>query len=213
MPNVTSPRTTPSPRPAKQTEICKPALETSCATELQTKRSGEERATPKGPATKRHQIDRRSNDKATTESTAKEIQLVIIMDKSIIVVPDTTLAYKLGSILQHGTTYELIDFLASLHVAVACCMAQEHAEQQLIEKALDNEPASDDEPKLQKVGRKRATKKRRTRIELPELNTALVETYRELERTMCAAKDMAANCKLAWQQAKIATDMWKAPET
>ena len=55
--------------------------------------------------------------------------------------------------------YELIDFLASLHVAVACCMAQEHAEQQVIERALDNELASDDELKLQKVGRKWGTKK------------------------------------------------------
>ena len=78
-------------------------------------------------------------------------------------------------------TYELIDFLARLQVAATTRMVQEHAEQQAIQRALDNEPALDDEPKLQKIGRNRATKKRRTHMELPELNMALVETYRELD--------------------------------
>ena len=118
-----------------------------------------------------------------------------------------TKAFKLGALLQHGTTYELIDFLARLQVAIVARMVQEHAEQQVIERALDNEPTSDDEPKLQKVGHKRATKKRRTRIELPELNTMLVETYRELDRATHAAKDRAANLKVARQQAKIATEL------
>ena len=69
-----------------------------------------------------------------------------------------------------------IDFLAKLQVAVAARMAQEHAEMQVIKRALDNAPASDDKPKLQKVGQKRALKKRRNCIELPELNTALADT-------------------------------------
>ena len=38
-------------------------------------------------------------------------------------------AFELGAILQHGTAYELIDFLARLQVVVASRMAQEHAEQ------------------------------------------------------------------------------------
>ena len=75
---------------------------------------------------------------------------------------------------------------------------------------MGNELASDDEPKLQKIGQKRATKKHRTRIEFPELNTALVEVYRELERATRAAKDMAARNKLASKQAKTATDLWQA---
>ena len=79
--------------------------------------------------------------------------------------------------MQHGTAYELIDFLARLQVVAVSRMAQEHAEQEVIERALDNEPASDDEPKLRKVGHKWATKKRRTCIDLPKLNTALVEVY------------------------------------
>ena len=106
-------------------------------------------------------------------------------------------SHELSAISQHDTSYELIDFLARLKVVVAARMAQEHAEQQLIERALDNESTSNDEPKLQKVGCKRATKKRRTRIELPELNTTLVETYWKWERTMHVANAMAAKCTLA----------------
>ena len=105
--------------------------------------------------------------------------------------------FRNRALLQHDTTYELIDFLARLQVDTAARMAQEHTEQQVIERVLDNEPTTDDEPKLQKVGRKRAIKTRRTRIELPELNTALIETYRELDRATGAAKDMAANIKVA----------------
>ena len=42
--------------------------------------------------------------------------------------------------MQHNMTYELIDFLARLQVATIARMAQDHAEQAVIERALDNEP-------------------------------------------------------------------------
>ena len=80
--------------------------------------------------------------------------------------------HELDALLQHGKTYKLIDFIACLQAAAVACMAQEHAEQQMVERALDNDMESDDEPKLQKVKRKRATKKCRARIKLPELNMA-----------------------------------------
>ena len=121
-------------------------------------------------------------------------------------------SFELGTLLRHGTAYELVDFLTRLQVSAVARMAQEHAELQVIERALDNEPASDDEPKLQKVGRKRALKKRRTRIELPELNTALVETYKELDYATRAAKDMAENIKIARQHAKTAINLWQTSE-
>ena len=65
----------------------------------------------------------------------------------------------------------------------------------MVERVLVIELEFDDEPKLQKVEWKRATKKCRTRIELPELNTALVEVYKEARR-----------------QAKVATKLWQASE-
>ena len=91
-------------------------------------------------------------------------------------------------------------------------MAQEHTEQQMVEWAPDNKLESDDEPKLQKVKRKRATKKCRARIELPDLNTALIEVYRELEKAIRVAKDMAVSSKQVCKQAKTATDLWQASE-
>ena len=120
--------------------------------------------------------------------------------------------FELGALLQHGTTYELIDFLARLQVAAADQMAQEHVERQVIERAPDNEPASDDESKIQKLDRKRALKKRRTRIELLELNTAFVDTYKELDYATRAAKDMATNIKIARKQAKTTTELWHTSE-
>ena len=92
-------------------------------------------------------------------------------------------------------------------------MAQEHAKQQVIVRTLDNDRALEDEPKLQKVGRKRAIKKPRTRIELPKLNTTLVKTYRELDHTTRAAKDMATNIKIAHQQAKTAIELRQNSES
>ena len=44
-------------------------------------------------------------------------------------------------------------------------------------------------------------------MELPELNMALVKTYRELDHATHATKDMAANIQIARQQAKIATEL------
>ena len=174
------------------------------------------------------------------DSSTEDRQLVIVPKKTVAVVTDKPLAltrqieqgqqsrfseeevmtfkdlptesHGLDAILQHATTYELIDFLARLQVAIVARMAQEHAEQQMVERALANEMEFDDEPKLQKVGRKRATKKHRTRIELPDLNTTLVEAYRELARTTRVAKDMAVNIKEARKQAKTATKLWQALE-
>ena len=42
-------------------------------------------------------------------------------------------------------------------------------------------------------------------MEVPELTTALIEAYRDLDRTTRAAKDMAQKIKIAQQQAKVAT--------
>ena len=49
-------------------------------------------------------------------------------------------------------------------------------------------------------------------MEVPELNTALIEAYRNLDRTMRAAKDMAWKIKIAQQQVKVATELWYAVE-
>ena len=75
-------------------------------------------------------------------------------------------SYEIGAILQHGMAYELIDFLARLQVTTVTRMSQDHAKQQMVQRALTNELQSDKELQLQKIGRKGITKTRHARIEL-----------------------------------------------
>ena len=86
-------------------------------------------------------------------------------------------SYELSTILQHDTTYKLIHFLARLQVTTTSHMAYEHTEQQMVEHALVNKLESDDELKLQNIGRRHVIKKCRARINLLELNMALVEVF------------------------------------
>ena len=46
-------------------------------------------------------------------------------------------------------------------------------------------------------------------MEIPELNTALVEAYGDLDRTTRAAKQMAICSKMAQKQAQRATELWQ----
>ena len=49
-------------------------------------------------------------------------------------------------------------------------------------------------------------------MELPDLNTALIEAYRNLDRTTRATKEMARCSKTAQKQAERATELWQASE-
>ena len=65
---------------------------------------------------------------------------------------------------------------------------------------------------LQKIGRKKQAKNVALLMEVPELNTALVEAYRDLDRTTRATKDLARKIKTTQQHAKVATELWRAVE-
>ena len=86
-------------------------------------------------------------------------------------IPDT--AHEFGALLQFGTSYKLMEFLATQQIKVSQRMVEEHEEQQMIERALTRTAESEDEEPLAKVGRKRNAGVRRVGIELPPLNTAL----------------------------------------
>ena len=58
-------------------------------------------------------------------------------------IPDTT--HEFGTLLQFGTTYELMEFLTTQQIKVSQRMAKEHAEQQMIERALTRTAESEDE--------------------------------------------------------------------
>ena len=68
-------------------------------------------------------------------------------------IPDTT--HEFNALLQFGTTYELMEFLAVQQIKVSQRMAEKHAEQQMIEHALTRTAESDDEGLLARVGRQR----------------------------------------------------------
>ena len=78
-------------------------------------------------------------------------------------------------------------------------MAEERAETKMIQHVLLGEIEPKDDRALQKIGRKKQAKHAALVMEVPELNTALIEAYRDLDRTTRAAKDMARRIMLRCQ--------------
>ena len=72
----------------------------------------------------------------------------------------------------------------------------------MIERSLTSTTKSEDEGPLARVGRKRNAGVRWVGIELPPLNTALVEVHRELAKVSIGAKDMAIENKNVWKTVK-----------
>ena len=116
-------------------------------------------------------------------------------------IPD--IAHEFDELLQFGTTYELMEFLATHKIKVSHRMAKEHAEKQMIERALTQKGESKYEGPLAKVGRKCNARVWWVGIELPPLNAALVEVHRELAEVRLGAKDMAIKNKNAWKTIKV----------
>ena len=82
----------------------------------------------------------------------------------------------------------------------------------MTQHALIGEREPKDDRALQKMRRKKQAKNTALLNEVPELNTSLIEAYQDLDRTTRAAKDLASRIKTAQQQAKVATELWRATE-
>ena len=104
-------------------------------------------------------------------------------------------AYEFSALLRLGTTYKLMDFLTRAQVVSAVRMAKEHTESKMIQRALMGELEPEEDRPLQKIGRKKQAKNIALLMELPDLNAALIETYRNLDHTTWAAKEMALHIK------------------
>ena len=74
-------------------------------------------------------------------------------------------------------------------------MAEEHADMQMIQRALAGTAERTDGRALDKIGRMRNADEGRIGIELPPLNAALVEVHRELATVRHDAKDMVIKNK------------------
>ena len=67
----------------------------------------------------------------------------------------------------------------------------------MIQRVLIGELEPKDDRALQKIGRKKLAKNAALLMEVPELNTALIKAYRDLDRTTHAVKDLAHRIKTA----------------
>ena len=76
-------------------------------------------------------------------------------------------------------------------------MHEEHAESKMVQHALMGELELKDDRGLQKIGRKKQAKNAALLMEVPELNTALIEAYRDLDHTTWVSKDLARKIKTA----------------
>ena len=117
-------------------------------------------------------------------------------------------AYEFSTLLWLDTTYELMEFLTCAQVVTAARMAEEHAETKMIQRALTGELEPHEDRALPKIGWKKKAKSPPLLMELPDLNTALVKAYQDLDRTTRAAKQMARSSKTAQKQAEWATELW-----
>ena len=105
-----------------------------------------------------------------------------------------------------------MDFLARAQVAAAARMAEEHAESKMIQHALMGELEPKDDRALQKISRKKQAKNAALLMEVPELDNALIEAYHDIDCTSRLTKDFARRIKTTHQQAKVATELWRAVE-
>ena len=104
-------------------------------------------------------------------------------------------AHELAAILQFGTSYELVEWLANRLTEVSARLAQEHKDRVMIQKSLSGKLEPGEKEEVDRIGRKRSAKSRGEAIEMPPLHEALVEIHREYERASKAANDMTERYK------------------
>ena len=97
-----------------------------------------------------------------------------------------------------------MEFLVGLQIKLSQRMADEHAEMQMIQRALAGTAEREDERALDRFGRMWNADEGRIGIELPPLNAALVEVHRELATVRNGAKDMVTKNKRLKKQEKYA---------
>ena len=112
-------------------------------------------------------------------------------------------AHELAAILQFGTSYELVEWLARRLTEVSERLAQEHHDRIMIQKSLRGALEPQEKAEVEKIGRKRNAQNRGEAIEMPPLHEALVEIHREYEKARKAASDMAERYKSVSASAEV----------
>ena len=120
----------------------------------------------------------------------------LIPDNEVMTYPEIPdVVHEFAARLQFGTTFELMEFLAQQQLTLTQCMAEEHADMQMIQRALAGTAERTEGCALDKIGRMRNADERRICIELPPLNATLVEVHQELTTIRYDAKDMVTENK------------------
>ena len=97
-----------------------------------------------------------------------------------------------------------MEFFAQPQLKLTQRMANEHADMQMIQRTLEGTTERTKGRSLNKIGRIRNADEGRIGIELPPLNTALVEVHRELATVRHGAKDMETKNKEKYAQGQLA---------
>ena len=111
--------------------------------------------------------------------------------------------HELATMLQFGTSYELVEWLAKRLQEVSERMVQEHWDQIMIQKSLCGAVEPNEQAEVDRIGRQRNAKNKGEAIQIPPLHEALVEVHREYEKASRAAKDMAELYKRATTPADV----------
>ena len=82
------------------------------------------------------------------------------------------------AILQFGTSYELVKWLAYRLQEFLEKLAQEHKDRIMIQKSLIGVVEPEEQQEIDRIGRRRNAKNRGEAIQMPPLNTTLVEVQR-----------------------------------
>ena len=148
----------------------------------------------------------------TSESHEEVVFMGDMTRGKVPLIPDIPdVAHQFAARLRFGTTFELMEFLAQQQLTLTRRMADEHADMQMIQWALVGTAERMEGRALDKIGRMRNADEERIGIELPSLNTALVEVHRELATVRHSAKDMVTKNKHLKKKEKYAQASWPKP--
>ena len=111
-------------------------------------------------------------------------------------------AHELAAILQFGTSYELVEWLAKRLQEVSERMAQEHRDQIMIQKSLCGAVEPNEQAEVDRIGQQRNAKNRGESIQIPPL-------HREYGKVSRAARDMAELYKQATTTADVLNAQYK----
>ena len=91
-------------------------------------------------------------------------------------------AHEFAALLQAGTSYELVDWLAKRLQFAAEQLPQEHKDREMIQKALLGALTLEEEEAHEQLEQQQGAKKKVMDIQMSPLNTGLVKVHEELAK-------------------------------